>query len=229
MSFMGNFYGKRAYWLHSRRMLDKARPYYEKALELGTTNPKPIAAYGVVMLREGNYERAITLFDRALDLPKMDASTRTKIRINRSLAYYHIGRMDKAIAAMEDIHAKGPNSRVYQTLGYLYVLDGQLEKALAYNREALEYDEEDTVVMDNLGQNLLLLGEWEEARTVLEKAHGLRGAQSDILYHLALLEQHDGNNEKALSYAREALECPMDSLNDASPEKIQAVIEACRG
>ncbi len=229
MSFIGNFYGKRAYYLHSRRKLEKALPYYEKALEKGTTLPKVIAAYGVLQLRGGEYQRAIDLFDQALALERLDGNTKTKVRINRALAYYKVGRMDKAITAMEDIHAKGPTSRVYQTLGYLYVLDGQLEKGLAYNQEALAYDEEDTVVLDNLGQNYLLLGRWDEARPVLERAYALRGDQSDILYHLALVEQHDGHLDKAVELAEKASRCPMDSLNDATPEKVAKLIAACRG
>lgn len=228
MSFIGNFYGKKAYALHSRRKLEEALPYYEKALEKGTDIPKVYAAYGVVKLRGGDFARAIDLFDQSLKLDKLDASTKLKIRVNRALAYAKAGRLDKAIAAMEDIHERVHNSRIYQTLGYLYVVDGQLDKALAYNLEALEYDEEDTVILDNLGQNYLLLEQWDEARAALEKAYALRGEQSDILYHLAQLELHDGHKDKAQDCIRRALDCPMDCLNDASPEKLQALLEACR-
>ena len=36
---------------------------------------------------------------------------------------------------------------VYETLGYLYVEAGDYEKALAFNTEAYEYDDEDSICL----------------------------------------------------------------------------------
>ena len=57
----------------------------------------------------------------------------------------------------------------------LYVESGDLEKALAYNTEALEYDDEDPIVLDNMAQTYYrLANDKEKALEYFKKAHAIK-------------------------------------------------------
>ena len=71
--------------------------------------------------------------------------------MNYAVAQYKLGEIEKAIQLLEASHRKAPCGLTYQSLGWLYVEAGDPEKALAYNQEALDYDDEDPVVLDNDG------------------------------------------------------------------------------
>lgn len=58
---------------------------------------------------------------------------------------------------MEKLYEEAPNGRIYQTLGFAYILEGDLKKALSFNLEAMDYDENDAVVLDNLATTYLAL------------------------------------------------------------------------
>ncbi|MFU0801186.1 MAG: hypothetical protein ACFWUE_11115 [Xylanivirga thermophila] len=65
---------------------------------------------------------------------------------------------------LEEVQRKYNNSRVYGTLGYLLIEKGDLDKALEYNLQALDYDDEDPVILDNLAQTYYFMGDIEKAK-----------------------------------------------------------------
>lgn len=221
MSIYGNLLAKLAYFKHLRGNIESAEKTYRKAYEKGMNAPVPLGTYGVLLLRKGEYEDALMLFNQALKDKTLKPKLRSNIRMNRSLAYFKLGEIEKAIVALEDIHKKFRSVRVYQSLGYVYIMAGEYEKALAYNQEALEYDDEDPVILDNMGQLYYATGDFEKARKYFEDAYSHRKDQVDILYHLSQVEEHDGNMEAALEYARQANECAINTLNDVTPDEVR--------
>ncbi|MDD4797498.1 MAG: tetratricopeptide repeat protein, partial [Eubacteriales bacterium] len=114
------------------------------------------------------------------------------------------------------LHQKMPGSRIYHTLGYAYILAGKLERALEYNKEAMDYDDEDFVILDNLGQTYYEMGDMPNAKLYFEKAYEQKQEQIDILYHLGLVYEADGDLPRALKLYRQALLYQPDSLNDVT-------------
>ncbi|NLG37733.1 MAG: tetratricopeptide repeat protein [Clostridiales bacterium] len=221
MSLFGNLIGNLAYWRHLRGKVEMAEKTYAKAYVHGMTDPVKLGTYGVLLLRKGEYEDALMLFNQALKNRALKPKVRLQIRMNRSLAYFKLGEIEKAIVALEDIHKKNRSLRVYQSLGYVYIMAGEYEKAMEYNLEALEYDDEDPVILDNMGQLHYALGEYDKAREYFEKAFSYKQNQVDILYHLSVIEEHDGNAEKALYYASLANDCAINTLNDVTPDEVR--------
>ena len=224
MIFLGNFYGKIGYFNHIRSKYEAAEKYYLKMRKHKGNDAKCNAAYALILMRKGEFDQAIEVFNEARQMnPSQDM--KNKIRLNRAIAYYKIGQLDRAIKALEDIHEKwGPMERVYETLGYLYIVEGDYEKALKYNLEALDYEDSNYVILDNLGQSYMMLDQWDKARDYCEKALELKNTQVDILYHLALIEKHDGNREKALEFAQKASEAPRTALNDVNEKMLNQLI-----
>ncbi|MGI6316238.1 MAG: tetratricopeptide repeat protein [Christensenellales bacterium] len=225
-TFRARCIAKKAYRYHSLGQFDKALELYAKADAMGLANVLYMTTYGNLLIQLGEYDAAIRLFDRALSMG-IQGTRRLQIRMSRALAYIKQGRTAEAIQIMEDVHSKARSTVTYGTLGYMYILAGDYKKALPFTLEAMDYTDDDPVICDNLAQIYIQQGRWQDARKVLEEIYPNNKNRADILYHLALVEQQAGNLNKAADYARAALKCNMNTLNDASPEAVQAILDNC--
>ena len=116
---------------------------------------------------------------------------------------------------------------MYTTLG-MFLVDqarqtGDFAEAIEFNRQAMEYDDEDPATLDNVAQMNLFLSERESdsaekqslrdtAKRYFKKAHELKPDQVTTIYYLARMEEEDGNVAGALSLVREGLSMPITSV-----------------
>lgn len=90
----------------------------------------------------------------------------------------------------------------------------QKERASQFLAEALDYDDEDTICLDNMAQwHYRVLGDKEKARAYFDKAHELKDDQIDTLWFLSRYALDEGNKEKALEYLNKALDSRFSPLN----------------
>ena len=152
----------------------------------------------------------------------MNAERRQQLLMNYAVAQYKLGELDKGIHLLEESHRKSPCGLTYGALGFLYIEAGDAEKALAYNLEALDYDDEDPVTLDNLAQTYYrLLGDKETAKKYFEKALEIKDSQIDTLYFLAQYDLEAGNKQAAAEKLQKALEGRFSPLNYAKREMIE--------
>ena len=103
----------------------------------------------------------------------------------------------------------------------------QAEKFL---RDSVDYDDEDPVCLDNLGQFIYrALDKPEEARQWFEKAHALKDSQIDTLYFLSRYDEADGNRKAALEKLEKALEGRFSPLNYCDRADIEREIARLKG
>jgi len=226
MSFMGNLKGRSAVTKQSKGQNAEALALYEQALAAGMNNPRYILAYSVLLLRSNEFEKAKELLVKFQKAP-MTEEQKQQLFMNYSVCVYKLGNMEKALAVLEGQHAKKPSGLIYQTLGYLYVEEGDFEKARAFNEKAIEYDDEDPVCLDNMGQTYYrLAGDKRRALEYFEKAHELKPSQIDTLYFLAQYDIENNKIEDAREKLETALEGRMSPLNYATKERIQACLDS---
>lgn len=225
-TFRARCIAKKAYRYHSLSQFDKALELYAKADAMGLANVLYMTTYGNLLMQRGEYEAANRQFDHALSMGTQ-GPRRLQIRMSRALAYIKQGKTEEALRIMEDVHTKARSTVTYGTLGYMYILAGDLDRAMPFALEAMDYTDDDPVICDNLAQIYIQQRQWQQARKVLEAIYPKGRTRADILYHLALVEQQAGNREKAVEYARAALKCNMTTLNDATPASVRAVLDNC--
>lgn len=117
----------------------------------GLKDMKVILPYSVLLLRSGQYRKARELLVAVQKYPMADDQKR-QLYVNYAVAVYKLGDLDKALEVLEVQQKKAESGLVYETLGYLLVEAGDFDKSLEYNLKALEYDDEDPITLDNLGQ-----------------------------------------------------------------------------
>ncbi len=214
---------------HQKGRTDEARAAYEELYKNGYVSAAYMLPLGVLLLREGgeeNYLRVRWFLAKAEEAPDLDPSRRQELLMDYAVAQYKLGELEKAVQLLEASHRKGPCGLTYQSLGFLYIEAGDKEKALSYNQEALDYDDEDPVVLDNLGQTYYrLLDDKETARQYFEKAHEIKDSQIDTLYFLAQYDLEEGKKQDALEKLEQAMEGRFSPLNFASREKVQQLID----
>lgn len=225
MGFMDGFRVRKALMLHQKGDLEAAKAVYAQLYASGYITAAYILPYSVLLLREGgeeNYRKVKEMLRKAEKASDMNAERRQQLLMNYAVAQYKLGELDKGIHLLEESHRKSPCGLTYGALGFLYIEAGDAEKALAYNLEALDYDDEDPVTLDNLAQTYYrLLGDKETAKKYFEKALEIKDSQIDTLYFLAQYDLEAGNKQAAAEKLQKALEGRFSPLNYAKREMIE--------
>ena len=123
-------------------------------------------AAGVGLAYQDRYDEAITAFDNALTAYPEYANALTE----RANAQYALGEYELAIADYESAIAAGDkNPNTMGMLAYQYHLIGDFENAIAMDRKALEIAPDELWLKFDLGLNLMLNDQIEEARAVYQE------------------------------------------------------------
>ena len=105
-----------------------------------------------------------------------------------------------------------------------------IDKAEEFIRKSVEYDDEDPVCLDNLGEFLYRVrGDREAAKEWFDKAIARKENQIDTLYFLSRYDLEAGNREAALEKLEKAAGGRFSPLNYCSRETIQQEIEQLKG
>ena len=222
MSFMGNMAGNKALSAHSKGDYRTALKLYEEAYEKGMDKPRLLRGYSVLLIRTSQFDKALEVLKRMEQMP-MDAKEKTDLHINYAIILWQKGHLERAMEILEDEFRHTKNGTLYSIIGYLKIEQGDAEEAIRFNKEALEYDGEDPVFLDNLGQTYYrLVGDKETAKLYFDKAIARKPKAIDTNYFLALYDIENGDIESAkdrLDTARVGMFSP---LNYATPEMIDA-------
>lgn len=104
------------------------------------------------------------------------------------------------------------------------------QRVLKFNQEAVDYDDEDPICLDNLAQTYYrVLGQKEEARTFFEKAHAIKPEQIDTLYFLSRYDLEEGNTRAAVEKMEKAMEGRFSPLNYCSREELENELRTLKG
>ena len=104
-----------------------------------------------------------------------------------------------------------------------------LEKALLFNKEAVDYDDEDPICLDNLAQTYYrCMGDKETAKPLFDKAHQIKPSQIDTLWFLSRYDLEAGNTAAAIEKLETALEGRFSPLNFTNKAMVEAELERLR-
>ena len=101
---------------------------------------------------------------------------------------------------------------------------------MAYNTEALDYDDEDSVCLDNMAQTYYrVLGDKEQAKPYFDKAHRIKPGQIDTLWFLSRYDLEKGDTQAAIEKLETASEGRFSPLNYVDKEQVEAEIARLKG
>lgn len=213
--------GSRAY---TSGHTSKALNFYKRAYSTRRCKPVVVISYAYLLLKAGKTEDAgkilNTLANSGLNLDdKMNAKS------NLALVAWKKGNIDEALEILEEVYKTYKNTTVYGSLGYMLILKGDLERALAFNLEAYEYNNNNNVIQDNLGQTYFLRGEYDKAEEIYASLMSTNPGVPGINYNYGLLLASTGRHEKALEYMKKALSLDINPLSGVTEEEIRNKIQ----
>ena len=229
MSFMGNLAGNKALTVHGKGDYRTAMKLYEEAYAKGMDKPRLLRSYCVLLIRTSQFDKALEIIKK-LENSTLDAKGKTDLHINYAIILWKKGHLDRAMEILEDEFRHTKNGTLYSIMGYLKIEQGDAQEAIRFNQEAIEYDEEDAVFLDNMGQTYYrLVGDKEKAKIYFDRAIAIKPKSIDTNYFLALYDIENGDIQSAkdrLDLARLGMTSP---LNYATPELIDAKRDELRG
>ena len=107
---------------------------------------------------------------------------------------------DQEFLAAETLEEKiqlYPDRSLYNRIGVLFHNSGNYNRAIAYFRLALKENPNNATVLNNLGHDLYIIGEYKEARPLLEKAVEQKGDYAIGITVLAKLEEAEKNENRS--------------------------------
>ena len=108
--------------------------------------------------------------------------------------------------------------------------DAGAEKAEAFIRDSLDYDDADPICLDNMGQFLYRVrGDRAGAKKWFKKALAIKDSQIDTLYFMSKYDEEAGDRQAALEKLEKAAGGRFSPLNYCSRETVQNEIERLKG
>ncbi len=113
---------QKAYNLQAKGNTAEAEALYQQCMKEGLNQPRYLLGYSVLLLRSGKYQEAREVLVKTQKAPGLTQDQRSQMLMNYAAAIYRLGDIDKGINLLERQHLHSPSGRMYQTLGYLYVV-----------------------------------------------------------------------------------------------------------
>ena len=227
----------------ARAKHDEALKYYAEAYEAGLDRVGTLMSYGVLLMREGEYEKAKEVYLRVHYKPGLSKEDRFDLRNNYAICLWRLGKLDEAIATIKRAAADNKTTLVYTTMGLFLILKaretGDFAEAAAFNAEAYEYDDEDAAILDNIGYLHMSMAEHARAEGDEEKvkaerklayeyftrAHKIKPRQITTLYYLAKMLEEAGQKERAEHFIGAAINGNFSSICPVSRAEAEALQE----
>ena len=178
--------------------------------------------YGIALLLNKQYREAAAVLENTLvvirDNEKTTGNTteiadlKVQSHYNLGLAYYHRGRIEKAIAAYQKAIELEPNfADAYGGLGVIYWRTGNLDDAIRHCQKAIKIAPENIEFHQNLTRIYWQKGRYDAAavgyRIILE----LNPSDENALHHLGLILLSKAEYDEAVSCFQEVLKFNPDN------------------
>ncbi|MEN6315804.1 MAG: tetratricopeptide repeat protein [Clostridiaceae bacterium] len=207
---------------------EQALKWLKRAHETKKSSARPSVSYAYILLKSGDSVKSEEILQKLLKDNSSNQDT-PYIKSNLALVLWKKGELDAAVEMLEDLMKTYKTTTVYGSLGYLYILKGDLEKALQFNLEAKDYNSADKVILDNLGQNYYLLGNYDKAKEIYEPLIAQTPGFPEPYYNYALVLEKLGEPESALEMAKKALNYKFTYLSSINRDEVESKIQQLSG
>lgn len=214
--------------MHARKVYradpNKALKWFERA-EKHKMNIGQMEVYAYYLLREGKVEKSEEIYKKLLKAA-LRPELRLKIRAEYAVLLSKTGRIDEAIAELEEITVHYTNTTTYGSLGYLYILGDSIRKATNYNEEAYDYNSDDPVILDNMTQLYIKLGDYKKAKKYADEMLEKKPYFAECYYDSAFVYMKLGDIARAKELLEDARCCKLTFMSTVKEEDLDAIEKA---
>ena len=202
--------------------------WYERAMKTGKMRPQATLVYAYLLIRDGVLDKSERIINKTMFMynDKLTDEYKSASHLNLSIIKWKRGQLTEAIAELEEVYATGFRSTVmYGTLGTYYLLNGQYAKALEFHKEAMEYNNNDHSIRDNMALNYYLCGNITAADEMYEELMDEDPTFIEPYYNYGTVLEHMGEYEAAMANYKKAMTFTVKFLSTVTHEQVQAAID----
>ncbi len=219
------FYRMRGQAEYAKGNLDNAARQFEKAVRLKKANIEMKVNYGFILLKTGKLDEAEKVLQECVSQGRSE-DEKNLAKSNLALVFWRRGRLQEAVSMLEEVIVKYKTTAIYGSLGYLLIEMGDLEKALKFNLEAMEYNPENAIILDNLAHLYHLRGEMDRAGEMFEKLMAKDPHFPEAWYDYGRYLEDSGRGAEAAEKYEKALTCTFSFNSTISREQVQNRLKA---
>ncbi len=219
---------------------DKAMPLLIKAQKCPDLTPDQksqlFVDYAACLMKKGELDKAIHLLEKQHNRAPIGLTYQT-------LGYMYVEKYsgakpvaeaepEKAAEApeMPDTEASTEAAEEQMKVKTQEDIDREwqegIDKMFAFIQESVDYDDEDPVCLDNLGQAYYrVTGEKDKAKEWFEKAHAEKDSQIDTLWFLSRYDLEAGDKAAAIAKLEKALDGRFSPLNFCTKDMVREEVE----
>ena len=219
---------------------DKAMPLLIKAQKCPDLTPDQksqlFVDYAACLMKKGELDKAIHLLEKQHNRAPIGLTYQT-------LGYMYVEKYsgakpvaeaepEKAAEALEmpDTEASTEAAEEQPKVKTQEDIDREwqegIDKMFAFIQESVDYDDEDPVCLDNLGQAYYrVTGEKDKAKEWFEKAHAEKDSQIDTLWFLSRYDLEAGDKAAAIAKLEKALDGRFSPLNFCTKDMVRDEVE----
>ena len=219
---------------------DKAMPLLIKAQKCPDLTPDQksqlFVDYAACLMKKGELDKAIHLLEKQHNRAPIGLTYQT-------LGYMYVEKYsgakpvaeaepEKAAEALEmpDTEASTEAAEEQPKVKTQEDIDREwqegIDKMFAFIQESVDYDDEDPVCLDNLGQAYYrVTGERDKAKEWFEKAHAEKNSQIDTLWFLSRYDLEAGDKAAAIAKLEKALDGRFSPLNFCTKDMVREEVE----
>jgi len=161
----------------------RALPYFQHAIQLDPNFAMGFRSVGRGYFALTELERASKYYRKAFEL-REHASEREKLAITADYYRDVSGELNKAVQTYQEwIESYPRDYRPHGNLGIVYAQQGQYEKSVKAYRQSLRLSPDNVAAYSDLGNSLLALQQFDEARQVMQQAQARK--LDDFVFHYA--------------------------------------------
>ena len=200
--------------------IDKTSLFYRKALAVKNCKPRIRTSFGYLLLKSARLKEAEEVLG-VFENKKLLSQDKAQYKMTYALLKWKSGNLQEAISILEEVYNTFKCTTVFESLGYLLILNGDFEKALEYNLEAYEYNDSNNVIVDNLGETYYYLKFYDKAYDLYEALLKRNPNFPEPYYYYGLVLAEKGKNEEAISILNKALTFKESFLSNLTHAKIE--------
>ncbi|WP_027376869.1 tetratricopeptide repeat protein [Kaistella palustris] len=203
-------YANKAACLEAMGEWQKAIAVYEEMLELEYTKSFTYYKIGLCYKENKQWVHALNAFQKSVrDDPQFYLSM-----MEQSFVYEEMGGMKEALHFAQEAVSLNDNNLDYQKrLAFLYIDSGRFEESLICLKTLIDYEPTRFYNWYAYSEVLMLLGEYEDAVTVLNKATKMHN-RAELFYQLSNCYFHMNNQKAGRAALASALELDPNLLED---------------
>lgn len=184
------------------KQMASAQKMFEKSLSINSKQPLVLNNLGNVLAGLNEHEKAVYCFDCAL---RIDGQYIDCLH-NMFISLKALNQLDKAMHAVDYVLKLMPNdSRAHNNKGEVFKQKIQYQLAQACFEKAIDIDES-IIAKINLASVLKLIGNEQQAKSLLIEVLSQEPENSEANNHLGVLYEQLGDFELAAKYFRLAIE-----------------------